>query len=65
MFVPKNYEFKTSVFMFAQKVALFNINSEPYYAVVIENEDFYDTQKNLFDLVWKAYHIPAIQKNKV
>ena len=51
--------------MFAQKVALFNINSEPYYAVVIENEDFYDTQKNLFDLVWKAYHIPAIQKNKV
>ncbi|MBI2110723.1 TrmB family transcriptional regulator [Candidatus Woesearchaeota archaeon] len=53
VFVPENYEFKSSVFIYANKVAIFNIKREPYYVVVIENEDFYDTQKNLFEIVWK------------
>jgi sugar-specific transcriptional regulator TrmB len=54
VFVPKNYEFKSSVFIYAQKVAIFNIKTEPYYAIVIENNDFYETQKNFFELLWKT-----------
>ena len=53
IFVPENYQFKSSVFIYAGKVVIFNIKREPYYAVVIDNEDFYDTQKNLFEFIWK------------
>jgi HTH-type transcriptional regulator, sugar sensing transcriptional regulator len=53
VFVPENYEFKSSVFIYANKVVIFNIKTEPYYAVVVENKDFYETQKNLFELIWK------------
>ncbi len=53
VFIPENYRFKTSVFIYANKVAIFSIKNEPYYVVIIENEDFYDTQKNLFEIIWK------------
>jgi len=53
-FVPNNYEFKSSVFVYSNKVVIFNIKHEPYYAILIENEDYYDTQKNMFDLIWKS-----------
>ncbi len=53
-FIPDDYSFKTSVFIYANKVAIFNLNEEPYYVVVMENKDFYDTQKNFFELLWKS-----------
>lgn len=53
IFIPQEYKFKTSVFIYAHKVAIFSIAKEPYYAIVIENKDLYDTQKNLFEIVWK------------
>lgn len=55
VFVPDNYSFKTSVFIYSNKVAIFNLQKEPYYVIVIENKDFYETQKNMFELIWKAY----------
>ncbi len=55
VFIPDNYNFKSSVFIYSNKVAIFNLQKEPYYAIVIENEDFYNTQKNMFDLLWNSY----------
>lgn len=52
VFVPKEYKFKASIFIYAKKVIIFNIIKEPYYAIVIENEDFYETQKNMFEMMW-------------
>lgn len=52
-FLPENYEFKTSVFIYKNKVAILNLTKEPYYGTIVENEDFYDTQKNFFELLWK------------
>lgn len=49
-----NYEFKSSVFIYADKVIIFNIKKEPYYAVLIENKDFYETQKTMFEMIWKS-----------
>lgn len=54
-FIPNEFSFDSSVFIYANKVAIFNIQTEPYFAVVIENHDFYNTQKTLFDMLWKAY----------
>ena len=52
-FVPEKFHFDSSVFIYADKVVIFHINQEPYFAVVIDNEDFYRTQKNFFELTWK------------
>ena len=52
VFVPNKYKFKASMFIYAKKVVIFNIIKEPYYAIVVENEDFYETQKNMFEMIW-------------
>lgn len=54
-FIPENFHFDSSVFIYANKVAIFNIKEEPYFAVVIDNHNFYNTQKNFFELLWVAY----------
>jgi len=53
IFVPPGFEFKTSVFIYLDKVAIFSIKNEPYYSIVIENKDYNDTQRNFFELLWK------------
>jgi len=55
VFIPKKYCFNSSVFIYANRVVIFNIKTEPYYAVVVENKDFYQSQKNLFKLIWNSY----------
>ncbi len=55
VFIPNNFHFNSSVFIYANKVVVFNIKREPYFAIVIDNYDFYNTQKNFFELLWKAY----------
>lgn len=55
VFIPENYSLKASVFIYANKVVVFNIAREPYYAVVLENKDLYETQRNLFELVWHKF----------
>lgn len=52
-FLPKNFIFKTSIFMYKDKVAILNLQQEPYYGVVIANEDYNGTQKQVFELMWK------------
>jgi sugar-specific transcriptional regulator TrmB len=53
IFIPEGFVFKTSVFIYAGKVAIFNIKEEPHHVIVINNKDFYETQKNFFELTWK------------
>ncbi|HLC46301.1 MAG TPA: helix-turn-helix domain-containing protein [Candidatus Nanoarchaeia archaeon] len=55
VFVPSNYLFKSSVFIYSRKVAILNLQKEPYHGIIIEDGDFYDTQKNIFELLWKTY----------
>ena len=55
VFIPSKYIFKSSIFIFSKKVAILNLQKEPYCGLVIEDEDFYDTQKDMFELMWKAY----------
>lgn len=53
-FVFVSKDFKSSVFIYADKVAVFSIKTEPYYVVVMENKNFYDSQKTMFDLLWRT-----------
>jgi|SRR3989338_813837 len=55
VFIPNTFTFKTSIFLYKSKTAILSIQSEPYYGIVVENKDFYDTQKNMFELLWQAY----------
>jgi len=55
VFIPKEYAFKTNVFIYANKVAILNLHSEPYYGLIVSNKEYYETEKNLFELLWKAY----------
>lgn len=57
VFIPNTFLFNASVFIFSKKVAILNLKKEPYYAIIIKNPDFYETQKNLFELLWDAYRI--------
>jgi len=54
VFVPNNYLFKSSVFIYSGKVAILSLQKEPYYGIIIEDEDFYETQRNIFELMWKT-----------
>lgn len=51
-FIPPNYIFKSSIFIYNRKVAILSLQKEPYYGIIIDNEDFYQTQKNMFELLW-------------
>ncbi len=55
VFIPKNRVFKTSVFLYAGKVAILSLQNEPYYGMIIDNPEYYETEKNLFELLWDAY----------
>lgn len=52
-FIPEKFKFDSTVFIYANRVAIFNIKQEPYFVVVIHNDDFYKTQKNFFELTWE------------
>ena len=52
LFIPKKYEFESNIFIYSGKVAILNVQSEPYYGLIIDNYEFYMTQKNLFELLW-------------
>ncbi|MBS3147499.1 TrmB family transcriptional regulator [Candidatus Woesearchaeota archaeon] len=54
-FIPNEYTFKTSIFLYANKAVILSLHTEPYFGIVISNNDYYQTQKNLFELLWKAY----------
>lgn len=53
-FISKEYIFKSSVFIYNKKVAILSLQQEPYFGIMIENEDFQNTQENLFELLWKC-----------
>lgn len=53
-FIPKESIFKSSVFIYNKKVAILSLQQEPYFGIMIENEDFQNTQENLFELLWKC-----------
>lgn len=55
-FIPQNYVFKSSIFIYNNKVAILSLQQEPYYGIIIDNGDFYQTQKNMFELLWQTKH---------
>ena len=55
VFIPEHFHFDSSIFIYSNKVAIFNIKEEPYFVVIIDNLDFYNTQKTFFELLWNAY----------
>jgi len=55
VFIPKEYQFKTSVFLYSNKIAILNLAAEPYHGIIISNKEYYETEKNLFELLWRAY----------
>jgi len=54
-FLPDKFSFDSSLFIFDNKVAIFVLKEEPYYALIIKNKNFYQTQKTIFDLLWLGY----------
>ncbi|MDD5191712.1 MAG: helix-turn-helix domain-containing protein [Candidatus Nanoarchaeia archaeon] len=52
-FLPGNFIFKTSVFIYKDKVAILNLQEEPYYGIIITNKDYNNTEKQVFELLWK------------
>ncbi len=55
VFVPDKFAFKSNIFIYNTKVAILMLSKEPYYAIVIDNEEFYETQKINFELLWNAH----------
>jgi len=56
-FIPKGFVFKSSIFIYKRKVVILNLQKEPHYGIMIDNKDFYDTQKNLVELLIKLSEI--------
>jgi hypothetical protein len=55
VFTPKELNFKSNIFIFSKKVAVLNLSQEPYYGFLIDDEEYYQSQKNMFMLIWNAY----------
>jgi HTH-type transcriptional regulator, sugar sensing transcriptional regulator len=53
LFIEKGFSFPSGIFIYNKKVAILSLKKEPYYGIVIENEDFYESQLNVFNLIWK------------
>lgn len=53
LFIEEGFSSPSSIFIYNKKVAILSLKKEPYYGIVIENKDFYESQLNMFNLVWK------------
>lgn len=50
----QNCTFPSSVFIYDEKVAILNLTKEPHTGIIIQNEDFFVTQKNMFEVLWTS-----------
>src|SRR3989344_3029284 len=53
-FLPKNFKINTHAQIYSNKVAIITLNKEELIGVVIENKDIVETQKSLFEELWKT-----------
>ena len=52
-FLPKSFKINTHAQIYSNKVAIITLNQEELVGVVIENKDIVETQRSLFELLWK------------
>ncbi|MDP2669307.1 MAG: helix-turn-helix domain-containing protein [bacterium] len=50
-YLPKKYDYKTSMLIYGDKVAIFSSKKE-LFTVIIESKDIAETERNKFDLIW-------------
>ena len=51
-FSSSNTTFPSSIFIYNDKVAILNLTRELYTGILIKNNDFMTTQKNMFESLW-------------
>lgn len=50
--LPKNFNIKTATYLFDDKIAIISLNQQEPVGIIIKNKDIFNTQKNMFDLLW-------------
>ncbi|HLD56857.1 MAG TPA: helix-turn-helix domain-containing protein [archaeon] len=53
-FSPKTKDMPNAIYTYGNKVAIFNTRPDAPMGVLIENKDFADSMKILFNIVWEA-----------
>lgn len=51
-FLPSNFKFASSMFIYNDKIILMSGKAKEFAAVVIENSEFAQAQKQLFEILW-------------
>lgn len=51
-FLPKEFVFSTTMFIYNEKVTIVSGRQKDFMAVVIENAEFFETFRQLFEIVW-------------
>ena len=50
---------KTAIYIYNGKIALYSFEEKEPFAILIEEQNFYDTQKILFEMLWESLPKPA------
>ena len=53
-FLPKGFKINTHTQIYGNKIAILTLRKEQLIGVIIENKDIVETQKSLFEFLWKT-----------
>ena len=53
-FLPKDFTINTHIQIYGNKIAILTLRKDEPIGVIIENKDIVDTQKSLFNVLWKT-----------
>jgi len=54
-FLPDEYEIKSNVLIYEDKVAVLSLTQEPFYGIIINDRDFNQSQRQLFEMLWSKF----------
>ncbi len=54
-FLPKDYPFTSTMFMYNDKIVVVSGKQKEFLALVVENQEFYQMFKQLFEMLWTAH----------
>lgn len=56
-YLPKKFPFTSTMFIYKGKVAIVSGKQKEFMAVVIEHAEFYETFKQIFEMLWESQRI--------
>ncbi len=53
--LPPSYDIPSILYIYSNNVAIISLETEPYYAILIKDKNFFRAQETLFNILWDKF----------